>query len=420
MSFASAYIKKNILFSQFIDDKPETDTGIIVVIPSYGESNINSVTDSLAAADKPDCNVEVIITVNAPQNAPQWSIEKNKDTLSDIEYRRRNDKNLWFRLFSLDIKQGTIPDWGVGLARKTGMDEALRRFNAIDNKHGIIACLDADCKVEKNYFSAINDQFVKQKKLNACSIYFEHDIRGSEFPEPAYKNILQYELHLRYLIQGLKFSGCPWAFHTVGSSMAVRANQYALQGGMNRRQAGEDFYFIQKMISAGGYFSLSSTTVYPSSRTSFRVPFGTGAAMEKLCSESDSQFMTYSPAAFEELRKLFLMAESLYGCSETELINSYYNLPEGIKLYLKKEEWTLKIIEIKGNTSNVQAFRKRFYNWFNMFRIVRYLNTVHAGLLAKMPVIDAATVFLQNLPNGYNGNSSEDLLIYYRKLEKGN
>jgi len=416
MSFASAYIEKNILFPQFIDETPDENTGIIVVIPSYGEPNINAVIDSLAQAEKPECNVEVIVVVNAPQNASLCNLERNRDILNDIENRRQNNKNIWFRLFSLDIEPGAVQGWGVGLARKTGMDEALRRFCAIDNQFGVIVCLDADCRVEKNYFSAICNQFYKHKNLNACSIYFEHDIAGNEFSESEYKNILQYELHLRYFLQGLKFSGCPWAFHTVGSSMAVRAKRYALQGGMNRRQAGEDFYFIQKMISGGGYFSLNTTTVYPSSRTSSRAPFGTGAAMAKLYENADSQFMTYNPAAFNDLRALFNMSDLLYDYAD----NNYNLLPASVKSYIDKNEWELKIIEIRENTADITAFKKRFFNWFNMFKIVRFLNIVHQELFAKVAVVKAAADFLQNMQVVYTGNSPEDLLACYRGLEREN
>ena len=416
MGFASAYIEKNILFPQFIDEKPYMDTGIIVVIPSYDEPDINKVIDSLAQAEKPECKVEVIVVVNAPQGASLCSLEQNKSTLSDIESRKKDVENS-FRLFSLDINPGAIQGWGVGLARKTGMDEALRRFCAIGNRFGIIANLDADCRVEKNYFQAICNQFYKRTNLSACSVYFEHDIAGSEFSESEYKNILQYELHIRYFLQGLKFVGCPWAFHTVGSSMAVRADRYALQGGMNRRQAGEDFYFIQKMISAGGYFSLNTTTVYPSSRTSFRVPFGTGTVMAKLCEESDAQFMTYNHVAFEDLRTLFGMLNLFY--EDNGELCGYDTIPASVKLYINEDEWAQKIIELRENTATVQAFKKRFFNWFNMFKIVQYLNTVHQKMFCKLPVLQAATDFTHNISAAYNGNSPTDLLTCYRRLERG-
>ena len=94
--------------------------------------------------------------------------------------------------------------------------------------------------------------------------------------------------------------------------MAVKALPYVKAGGMNRKQAGEDFYFIQKLVPAGGYFSLNSTTVYPSPRASFRVPFGTGASIGKLTEQMNVRLLTYNLQAFNELRSFFSMTESFY------------------------------------------------------------------------------------------------------------
>ena len=84
-----------------------------------------------------------------------------------------------------------------------------------------------------------------------CSIYFEHPLHGPLEPK-VYEAIAAYELHLRYYVQALRYAAFPYAHHTIGSSMAVRADAYAKQGGMNKRQAGEDFYFLHKIIPLGG------------------------------------------------------------------------------------------------------------------------------------------------------------------------
>jgi len=254
----------------------------------------------------------------------------------------------------------------------------------------------------------------------ACSIYFEHPLEGEEFPELTYKNIILYELHLRYYLQALKYSGYPWVFHTVGSAMAVLANEYVSAGGMNRRQAGEDFYLIQKLITTGGYFSINSTAVYPSSRPSFRVPFGTGAAIEKLAGEAGKTWMTYNINAFGELKILFSKTELLFACDEDQLFKTFQDLPEGLKLFIREDEWNNKIAEIKKNTSGLQSFRKRFYNWFNMFMIVRYLNTVHLQLFQKVPANEAAAELLRMLGNEYFSSNPKDLLKMYREMEQDN
>ncbi len=141
---------------------------------------------------------------------------------------------------------------------------------------------------------------------------FEHPLSGNEFPEEVYRFITLYELHLRYYFRGLAFSGFPYVFHTVGSAMGVKAFQYVKAGGMNRRQAGEDFYFIQKLVPSGGYFNLNSTTVYPSPRPSFRVPFGTGASIARQTELEDPDFLTYNLQAFREMKVFFRRSEDFY------------------------------------------------------------------------------------------------------------
>jgi len=282
-----------------------------------------------------------------------------------------------------------------------------------------MVCLDADCTVERNYFVSICDEFFKRKERSACSISFEHPLSGTEFPEEIYNNIILYELHLRYYLQGLRYSGFPYPYHTVGSAVAVRALQYVRAGGMNRKQAGEDFYFIQKLVPLGGYFNLNSTTVYPSPRESYRVPFGTGATITRLMRDGEQKLITYNTDGFMELRSLFSIAETLYKSTDTEVNLYYKNLPGGLRSFISDEEWLQKIAEIKSNTSGKESFRKRFFDWFNMFRIVKYLNHVHEGFFEKKPVIEAASELLKVTGYQFYSMDPQDLLNIFRKMERG-
>ena len=265
MDFATRWLEERALFPELFAEKPDNKTGIIVAVPACDEPGIKDLLDSLALCEEPDCAVEILIVINAKADADEKCILNNRVCEQNIETWKTVNKNCFFRVFVFNAGQPAIKNWGVGLARKTGMDEALRRFNTIGNPGGIIACLDADCRTQSNYFVSIWKAY-RDRKTNGCSIYFEHPLSGNEYPEKIYKIITLYELHLRYYLQGLRYSGFPYAFHTVGSSMAVRASHYLRAGGMNRRQAGEDFYFIQKLVPLGGYFSLNTTTVYPSPR----------------------------------------------------------------------------------------------------------------------------------------------------------
>jgi glycosyltransferase involved in cell wall biosynthesis len=418
MGFASTYLEERALFPQIIIEAPDKDTGIIVVVPAYNEPGINKLLDSLANCTEPECGSEVIIVINAPDDAPAESLENNRRTFNNIESWKSENKSCFFRLFAFISEHSSIKGWGVGLARKTGMDEAVRRFNAIGRPDGVILNLDADCTVEKKYFLAVSRELLKKSDRTACSIYFEHPLSGIDYPVAIYKYITLYELHLRYYFQGLVYCGFPYVYHTVGSAIAVKALTYIKAGGMNRRRAGEDFYFIQKLVPAGGYFNLNSTVVYPSPRASSRVPFGTGASIGKLDADQSSTLLTYNIQAFKELGTLFKLVDTLFACSVKELAGQYRALPKALRSFIDENDWTKKTAEIKSNTSGLLSFRKRFFEWFNMFKIVKYLNNVHTEYFEKKPVDVAASELLKE--RGVMLESSEplDLLQYFRKLEK--
>ncbi len=196
-----------------------------------------------------------------------------------------------------------LPDkhFGAGLARKLVMDEAVRRLaraaelenrddgqNRAQDKHpesGIIVSLDADTVVRRDYLRAVEEHFKLHPRASGCSISFEHPLSRQEytrlfspenFSSEAFEAVANYELHQRYYLLAVRYTDYPYAYHTVGSCFAVQAEAYCRAGGMSRRQAGEDFYFIQKLAMQGGFTECRTTRVYPSPRPSDRVPFGTG------------------------------------------------------------------------------------------------------------------------------------------------
>ncbi len=419
MGFATSWLEKRALFPLIFEELPDKDTGIIVVVPAFNEPGITTLLDSLSQCSEPGCKAEIIIIVNARQDASPESIFNNKLCISRIDNWKKGNSNCFFRTLVFDAGLSSLLEWGAGMARKTGMDEALRRFDEIDKPGGVIVSLDADCTVEENYFTSIFDELLVKKERTACSIYFEHLLEGDEYPQINYRYIILYELHMRYYVKGLSYSGFPYPFHTIGSALAVKALDYMKAGGMNRRRAGEDFYFIQKIVPQGGFFSLNTTTVYPSPRASSRAPFGTGAAMTKFIENPGQDFLTYNINAFKELRSLFDNIEFLFDTEIDQLRKYYKELPEGIRSFISEEGWTVQISGIRSNTAGVVSFRKRFFGWFNMLMIVRYINHVHSDIFRKQPVTEAATELLSLTGIPEPEHNPYDVLMTYRRLERG-
>ncbi|MEM6806764.1 MAG: glycosyltransferase family A protein, partial [Bacteroidota bacterium] len=216
---------------------------MLIVIPCYAESELLETLDSLEKNTKTAFQTEVIIVLNAGEHASEEVVVQNRKTEKEFEHWLKvGDKKLDYFL----LKKNSLPKKhaGVGLARKIGMEEAVGRFELAEEKEGIIVCLDADSRVAENYLNSIYQHFQQHPKTEACSIYFEHPLEGDEFEEDIYRGIIYYELFLRYYIEGLRYAEHPYAYHTIGSSMAVRSTAYERQNGMNRRKAGEDFYFL--------------------------------------------------------------------------------------------------------------------------------------------------------------------------------
>jgi glycosyltransferase involved in cell wall biosynthesis len=417
MTFASAYLSSGALFPEFIKERPGQNTGLIVVIPAYNEPEIGNCLSSLAACERPEVDVEIIVIVNAPPSVGTEKSGVNKATIENIESWKEDNPNPFFRLFVFDVGQPAIKDWGVGTARKTGMDEAVRRFNSIDKPNGVIVSLDADCEVSTNYFTSLWNDFGLNHGAGGCSIYFEHREKETHVDLKIQAAIRQYELHLRYFVAGLRFVQYPFPFHTVGSAMAVKAFRYVQAGGMSRRQGGEDFYFIQKLVAGDDFINLNNTTVYPSPRLSLRVPFGTGPVISKLISSGEETYMTYNPDSFLPLKNLF---DQFSGIAPVARLSNipYDTLGVELSSFISESEWTLKYAEIIKNTATPLMFTKRFFTWFNAFKIVKYLNAVHLDLYQKVPVETAASIMLQMVNNAQGKESETDLLALYRKIDR--
>ena len=75
-----------------------------------------------------------------------------------------------------------------------------------------------------------------------------------------------YEYSLRYYVAGLTYAQSPYAFHTIGSTMAVNAEHYASVRGFPRREAGEDFYLLNKLAKVGSVHTLEENNAMRSDR----------------------------------------------------------------------------------------------------------------------------------------------------------
>ena len=402
-----------------IASPPEPDLGIVVVIPCFNEPDLIGSLESLWLCQRPECSVEVIAVVNSPAGCGEEIRWQNQATLKIAAEWIAQHRHPRLAFHTLHFPGLPAKQAGVGLARKIGMDEALSRFDDAGRPEGIIVGYDADCRCETNYLTALERHFQENPQSRGCSIYFEHPLRGP-LSWQVYGAIAAYELHLRYYIQGLRYAGFPHAHHTLGSCMAVRADAYRKQGGMNRRKAGEDFYFLHKIVPLGTFTELTSTAVYPSPRSSDRVPFGTGKAVRDML--SGRQIKTYPLEAFLDLKQLVERVPEMYRGGKEGNWETLADLPLSVRGFLAKEQFTDVLAEICENTSSEAAFRKRFFRKFDGFRAMKFIHHARDCFYGEGVVEEQATRLLATIncgqSRGDRGEDLSDLLNIFRGLDR--
>lgn len=418
-NFADAYFLKHSI-TDILAIPPAPKLRCVVVLPAYREEHLFEAVYSLISAKCSPGEVEVIVVLNSSEKD---SAEIRKQTIITgkiLKQRLQKEPNKAVPVHIVCYPDMPFKEAGVGLARKTGMDIAAARLKSVNRPEGVIVSFDADARCEPDYFEKLLSFFDNRPGAPGCSVYFEHDLTGEEITQEITESIIRYELYLRYFIRALRFAGHPHAFQTLGSSFAVRAGVYTSQGGMNKRKAGEDFYFLHKIIPLGNYGEVNETCIHLSPRPSDRVPFGTGAAVQKMLLSGKPEWMSYDFQAFRDLKILFERIKLLYRTKANFTETVFYELPVSVSAFLSSAGFLEAVNECRKHAASEESFSKRFFRWFNVFRVIKYLNFVHEDFYQKKEIGEAANELLKNDGSIFRGKklSAGELLFLFRMADR--
>lgn len=388
-----------------IDEPSSSNLKVCVCIPCYNEHDVESTVNSLLDCRAIEGEVLIMILINDSAIDSEVIKSQNNKTYQDCIALRNIGRNREVAIHPIHISQISPKKAGVGYARRLVMDEACRRFMAIGKDRGIIACLDADTTISENYLIELVKFFETHESLTACSIAFEHelDIENTSIRSA----ICDYESHLRYFINMQRSIGLPFAYQTVGSAMAVTAKSYRFQGGMNTRKAGEDFYFLHKFIKNELAGELNGACVFPSARVSDRVPFGTGKAVGDIMN-SGLSYQTYNVESFVEIGRLVYMIPDIYNQSYGSEVD-FSKLSRPLNDYLHKELVAKKIEEIKSNTTSYNSFRKRFFQWFDAFKLMKCLHYLRDNGFPNIEISNAMESLFTRISLSWSEDKYENL-----------
>jgi hypothetical protein len=364
---------------------PWTFTGIqgksyagAVVIPSLAESRFLFSTLHSLTQNPPDLlsRFLILVVVNHREDASPGEKADNQETLRMLSCGESSFRGLqlaWVDAASpgleLPAKNG-----GVGMARKIGLDLALTRLN-YGGRPPILISLDADTLCRSDYLPSIISHF-QEKTAHGAVIPFCHQPGPNPEEDRA---IRRYELFLRTYVLGLERAGSPYAFHTVGSAMACTAEGYAQMGGMSQRGAGEDFYFLQQLAKTGGVSQVKGTVVYPSARTSHRVPFGTGRSMTDLLSRKEGAVLFYRVECFQILSDWLALAGQSLDLEGGKLQGKALKISSHLFEFLRENKFESVWQKLQRNFPDSRNLWKGFNDWFDGLKTMKLIHHLSAG-----------------------------------------
>ena len=401
MDFSTHYFLRYNAQPILFDTPPCENVGMIVVIPCYDDELIFNTLQSLEGAKQGESDVEVIVIVNSGINAPVSVVENNRKIFAELKEKKESGYYKRFKLLPAIVENISKKTAGVGYARKAGMDEAVRRFAAIDKPQGIIISLDADTLVNENYFISIENNFKQNSKAGAFTFQFQHDFNPEIYSKEEIEACKRYEIYLRYFRLGLKLTGFPYYFHTIGSCFAVTASAYTKVGGMPCRQGGEDFYFLHKLAPMTAVGEIKEVLVYPAPRVSDRVPFGTGPSVKRII--EDGSYHVYNVELFLVLKRFFdcfeLFSSSDDSKSSDELRSELEYIPSEIIKFTSEKRLSETINECRQNAKPGKNLIKRLFSKFDAFFVIKFLNSFdNDSDYSPIDVMEAAKLLMT-----YNG-----------------
>lgn len=255
---------------------------------------------------------------------------------------------------------------GVGLARKLGMDLCCRLLQHGQLLSAFVFNSDADTELPADYFTA-SDQLSSHDA--AAILPYRH--RASQHTVDA---IVRYELRLRYYEQALHWAGSPYAFQTIGSTLCINLQHYAMVRGFPKRAAGEDFYLLNKLAKTGHIKRLEQPEIIVAARLSSRTPFGTGSALQSL-NENPESSLYYHPDTFIKLRHL-LAALDAFASGDDKAVNAeMLTLNKGLDAALS---------HARSHSSTHAQCRRHLQQWFDGFRTLKFIHRLRDSTLPSI------------------------------------
>lgn len=366
----------------------------VVVVPCYNEST-QALEQVFANLTQPQLKPTLAVAVvNAPADATAAKLQQTRQHLAALQSQLTNVQLITDALGSSRAQPIQLGCWqpcanlgllvvdrcsagplllnpkqGVGLARKLGADLALWFIHQGYVQQPWIYSTDADALLPPDYFDH------QPKEAAALTLPFVHQASDPEL----HRRSQLYEAHMRSYASRLAAAGSPYGYLSLGSALACSAEHYAQVRGFPKRNAGEDFYLLNKLVKTGAVVSPSSTPIQLNARYSDRVPFGTGPALTNWPAEGQ-RFTTYPDQAFRLLAELIDLFDR---CSAPQQSGTGLTFAEGLAQLTDPIPATVAGLDPKNELGKLfvknapaKVKQKAANDWFDALKTLRFVRLI--------------------------------------------
>lgn len=254
---------------------------------------------------------------------------------------------------------------GVGLARKIGCDLATALIARSQIASSWIHSSDADAFLPKEYF-----HLPEAHHYSAAIYQFKHQNDGSAVGRAT----ALYEQTLHYYVAGLKWAESPYAYHTIGSILAINAGSYCEVRGFPRRSGGEDFYLLNKLAKVGRIYQ-SDCIVRIKARKSDRVPFGTGPAVAAIMQKNipEEDLNSYNPEVFICLKEWLTHIPKIWLMIQAD-DDPLAALSQPTRDAIGAVGWATIARHLDKQAKSQSDSDSALHNWFDAFRTLKFVH----------------------------------------------
>jgi len=359
----------------------------VLVLPAYREAP--ALLERLAQLPAGKGRTLVILVLNRPDSDSDAQANAGLREVLQGQYLQREvrdavpvhclNSHTDLHLHDMETLYGPTPAArGVGLARKTGCDLALQWMVAGGISGQWLCSTDADATLPPDYF----EQLDRAAPDAVGAVFPFRHVPGADVACDTATAL--YELRLHHYVLGLEYADSPYAFHTLGSCLAIKASTYAQVRGFPQRAGAEDFYLLNKLAKLGPIARLHGHCIELQSRRSSRVPFGTGPAVAAILAtgQPNEAAIFYHPRCFVALGALLASLPELAQTPDQDLFRLLAKhalddtLANQARVALTAQGIEKALVHCQRQSTTSAQFQRQFHQWFDALRTLKFIHAL--------------------------------------------